>query len=50
MDAQARNNELAELQAAAPVLQKIVEDGTVINVVRARAKDLLSFSETAARR
>jgi hypothetical protein len=50
MDAQARNNELSELQAVAPVLQGIADDSTVINVVRARAKGLLSYSEAAARR
>jgi hypothetical protein len=50
MDAQARNNELAEVQAVAPVLQKIVDDSTVINVVRARARDLLSYGETSSRR
>jgi len=50
MDAQARNNELSELQAVAPILQKIADDATVINVVRARAKGLLSYSEAAARR
>jgi hypothetical protein len=50
MDAQARNNELAELQAVAPVLQKIADDSTVINVVRARAKDLLSYGEISSRR
>jgi hypothetical protein len=50
MDAQARNNELAEVQAIAPILQKIADDSTVINVVRARAKDLINYGETAARR
>jgi hypothetical protein len=49
MDAQARNNELAEVQAVAPILQRIADDSTVINVVRARARDLLKYGEVAAR-
>lgn len=44
MDAQARSSEITELQAVAPVLQKIAEDGSVINVVRARAKGLLQYA------
>ncbi len=50
MDAQARSNELFELQAVGPVLQKIADDATVINVVRARAKDLLQYSQDLAHR
>jgi len=42
MEVQARNNELSEIQAVAPVLQEIIEDASVINVVRARAKELLA--------
>jgi hypothetical protein len=49
MDSQARSNELAEVQAVTPILQKIADDGTVINVVRARARDLLKYGEVAAR-
>jgi hypothetical protein len=49
MDAQARKNELAEVQAVTPILQKIADDSTVINVVRARARDLLKYGEVAAR-
>lgn len=43
MEAQAKNNELSELQSIAPVLQEIVDDPTVINVVRARAKELIAM-------
>ena len=50
MDAQARNNELSELQTVAPVLQGIIDDGTVINVVRARAKELLTYQAASAGR
>ncbi len=47
MEAQAKNNELSEIQGVAPVLQGIVDDTSVINVVRARAKELIQ-SGTAA--
>lgn len=51
MESQARNNELSEIQGVAPVLQEILEDTSVINVVRARAKELLQMgSSEAARR
>jgi hypothetical protein len=43
MEAQARNNELSEIQGVAPVLQQIVDDTSVINVVRARAKELIQM-------
>ncbi len=43
MEAQARNNELSEMEGVAPVLQEIFEDPSVINVVRARAKELLQM-------
>lgn len=43
MEAQARSNELNEIQSVAPVLQEIVDDTSVINVVRARAKDLIQM-------
>jgi hypothetical protein len=48
MEAQARNNELSEIQSVAPVLQEIVEDTSVINVVRARAKELVQLGSSAA--
>ena len=43
MEAQARNNELSEIQSVAPILQEIVDDASVINVVRARAKELIQM-------
>ncbi|MFZ0772876.1 MAG: hypothetical protein WCA49_24220 [Candidatus Sulfotelmatobacter sp.] len=47
MEAQARSNELSEIQGVAPVLQEIVEDTSVINVVRARAKELIQMGGSA---
>jgi hypothetical protein len=47
MEAQARNNELDEIQGVAPVLQEIFEDTSVLNVVRARAKELLEMGNGA---
>ena len=44
MAEQARNHELSEIQGVAAVLQSIVEDTSVINVVRARAKELLQMA------
>jgi hypothetical protein len=44
MEEQARNNELSEMQGVAAELQSIVEDTSVINVVRARAKELLQMA------
>jgi len=43
METQARSNELDEIQGVAPVLQEIFEDASVINVVRARAKELIDM-------
>ena len=43
MEAQAKNNELAELQGVAPVLREIVGDTSVMNVVRARAQELIQM-------
>jgi hypothetical protein len=43
MEAQARSNELTEIQSVQPVLQEIVEDASVINIVRARAKALMQM-------
>ncbi|MGA8499911.1 MAG: hypothetical protein WA254_10395 [Candidatus Sulfotelmatobacter sp.] len=48
METQARNNELSEIQSVAPVLQEILEDSSVINVVRARAKELIDMGSGAA--
>jgi hypothetical protein len=44
MEAQAKNNELAELQGVAPILREIVGDTSVLNVVRARAQELIQMS------
>lgn len=40
---QAHNDELAEIPSVAPVLREIFDDNSVINVVRARAKELLDM-------
>jgi hypothetical protein len=47
METQARNNELSEIQGVRPVLQEIAEDASVINVVRARAKELIQMGSAA---
>ena len=43
MEAEAKNNQLSEIQGVAPVLQEIAEDTSVMNLVRARAKELLEM-------
>jgi hypothetical protein len=43
MEAQAKDNELSEIQSVEPVLQEIVDDNSVINMVRARAKALIQM-------
>ena len=43
MEDQAVHGELAEIQAIKPVLQQIYEDGSVINVVRARAQRIMEM-------
>ncbi|MGB9282472.1 MAG: hypothetical protein WCB59_00550, partial [Candidatus Sulfotelmatobacter sp.] len=48
METQAKDNELSEIQGVAPVLQGIVEDSSVINVVRARAKALIQMGSGGA--
>lgn len=48
MEAQARGNELNELQALEPVLQEIFADTSVINVVRARAQRLVEMGKSRA--
>jgi hypothetical protein len=50
MEAQAKNNELSEIQSVEPVLQSIVEDNSVINMVRARAKALIQMESNPAER
>jgi hypothetical protein len=49
MEAQAKNSEISELQAVAPVLQEIVEDPSVLNGVRARAKQLIEMGNNASK-
>jgi hypothetical protein len=46
MEAQAKHNELAEIQGVALVLREIVGDASVMNVVRARAQELIQMSES----
>jgi hypothetical protein len=48
METQARSNELSEIQGVAPVLQEIFDDPSVINGVRARAKQLMQMASSAA--
>jgi len=48
MEDQARSNELNELQAVQPVLQQILEDTSVLNVVRARAERLMAMGRAGA--
>ena len=48
MEAQAKQNELSEIQGVTPVLQEIVDDASVINVVRARAKEMIQMGKNAA--
>jgi hypothetical protein len=48
MEIQARNNELVEIQGVAPALREIFEDTSVMNVVRARAKELIQMGAGGA--
>lgn len=47
LEAQAKNNELVELQSLAPALQSIADDASVINVVRMRARSLLAMGSNS---
>jgi hypothetical protein len=47
MEAQAKSNQLAEIQSVAPVLQEIVDDPSVLNVDRARARALMDAGKIA---
>ena len=49
MEDQARSGELAELKAVAPILQKIYDDTSVMNVVRARALRIIQMAPVASR-
>jgi hypothetical protein len=44
MEEEARHGDLAELQVVKPVLQEIFDDPSVINVVRARAQQIMEMS------
>lgn len=46
MEDQARQGELAELQAVKPVLQQVYDDNSVMNVVRARAQLIMEMAKT----
>jgi hypothetical protein len=48
MEAQARNNELNEMQSVAPILQEIIDDNSVMNITRARAQELLQMGGTGS--
>jgi len=47
METQAKNNELSEIDGVAQVLREIVNDASVINVVRARAQRLMQMGTSA---
>ena len=47
MEEQARHGDLAELQAVKPVLQEIFDDPSVMNVVRARAQQIMEMGDGA---
>jgi hypothetical protein len=47
MEEQAKDEQLSEIQGVTPELQAIVEDSSVINVVRARAKEIIEMGTTA---
>jgi hypothetical protein len=46
METQAKNNDLSELQAVDEVLKRIMDDPSVINVVRARAQRLVQMAHS----
>jgi hypothetical protein len=48
MEDMARRGELAELQAVKPILQKIYDDPSVLNVVRARSQLLMEMGNNAS--
>jgi len=49
MESEAHENQLAEIQAINPILQAIVDDNSVMNVVRARAQRLMQVGKTPDR-
>lgn len=48
MEMQAKNGDLSEIHSLAPILQQIIADSSVINVVRARAKELIRPENSTA--
>ena len=50
MEQMVKEKNLEEVQAVAPILQRIMADQSVINVTRARAQRLLNGSGVAANR
>ena len=44
LEGEAKNNQLREVQAITPILQKIVADESVLNIARQRARRLLKIS------
>lgn len=44
-ESDAQNHQLAEVQAIAPVLQNIVDDPTVLNIARQRARKILKMAK-----
>jgi hypothetical protein len=49
METQATGGQLAELQAARPILQAIYDDASVMNVVRARAQRIMTMGDASRR-
>ncbi len=48
MEDQARDGELGELQAVKPILQKVYDDPSVMNVARARAQRIMDLGDMPA--
>jgi len=48
MEDQARNGTLGELQAVKPILQKVYDDPSVMNMVRARAQRIMDLGDMAS--
>ena len=48
MESQAKNGELSEIESVAPILQEILGDPSLLNGVRARAKQLLEGAGSAS--
>jgi len=48
MEDEAKRGDLLELQAVKPVLQQIYDDGSVLNVVRARAQRIMEMRNSPA--